>query len=142
MPRARPSITRSSGRSSKTRSGSNDKTTPLAGSEGIPIPDGFNGAREYYAETSRFILSTGRSVNSVMDLTLQRTFSGAATLSATRGGDRGRVVDEGHRRRLSAVGWYDNEFGFTKTLLTHVVEAAALQPKMHDRPGSQPVEET
>src|SRR5690606_15712731 len=28
----------------------------------------------------------------------------------------------------SVYSWYDNEFGFTNTLLAHVVERAALQP--------------
>jgi glyceraldehyde-3-phosphate dehydrogenase/erythrose-4-phosphate dehydrogenase len=28
----------------------------------------------------------------------------------------------------SVYSWYDNEFGFTNTLLAHVVECAALQP--------------
>ena len=34
------------------------------------------------------------------------------------------LVSSEHRRRC----WYDNEFGFTSTLLAHVVECAALKP--------------
>ena len=56
------------------------------------------------------------------------------------GDPHGAIVDLSLTRVIdgdlcAVYSWYDNEFGFTNTLLTHVVEAADRCTRAHEAPS-------